>query len=397
MNRAAELLRRIAPTASPDPVGLERARASFERSRREVGTGPAGRLGLATDHARRPPVTAGRLLALVTAGALFLGALGTAAVLVGDQRGLDRAPLPAGTGTTPGGTPVPPHDGAADRWSDDGCDPRARSTDTGRTVPVDEWPEKLDHAVKLQGLAIEARPTLQEIEVRCLGRVARAVFVDVDGNRGFTVYRNQRPYTPPSAASGEDSTEAEGWPQLELRGTTGAFSEQPQLDVVTVMWEEQGTSWTARTTGLTVDEVRTVVDALRISPDGEVSGPVPDGFEAVVPEAAPADTARLFRLHDAAHGPYLYVSWPVVNPAAAFLARSGGEARAVRMPDGSLAVYEPSSVNPPRFHWQKNGVVYSLTDAGATLPEMIERAEHIEHLEATDPRLTATGLADTTW
>ncbi|MBL0887282.1 hypothetical protein [Myceligenerans indicum] len=410
MNRTTELLQRIAPDAALDPAGLEVARASFDRARRQAGSAGARRRGPGVDALapQRTVLTRGQVLALATAGVLLLGAVGTTAVLAGDH-GLSSVTRLPGGGSSPSGTddsvPSPSTAGTAraqdtagepDHWSTEDCAPTTQSLDTAPSVPEEEWPGKLDHAVMLPDVPIDARPTLQETEVRCLATAVRAVYVDVEGNRGLNLYRHQRAYTSPSPDR-EVPSVPDGGRRVELRGTEGSVWEQPEHGSVTMMWEEHGTAWTARAAGMTTDEVLAAVEALTISPEGAVSGPVPDGFEAVAQEVAPTDVVRLFTLHHPTYGPYLYVSWPPASPAAR-LARSAGDAQAVRMPDGSIAVYEPglaAAGNPPRFFWEEDGAGYALSDAGASLPEMITRAGTIEHLAATDPRLTAPGLVET--
>lgn len=372
-------LRELAPTGPVDSVGLEVARAALDRelhSERAEGALTVGGPGRYVTPGRQRARSTGRVLVAVTASVLLVGAGALGAVLIRDiAQPADVGP-PAGvpdpwTGSTVSPSPVP------DEGSGVQCDDFGTSLDMAPEVPSSRWPGQLDHGWTVPDVPVTASPTLQSAPVECAGQVAAAVFADAAAGRAVAVFAGQR--LPGEGIAAPDASLAEA-----KVGTTGSGDHF-------VEWaDEAGHPWYAQAGGVSVEELRTILEGLVYGADGSVTGPVPEGFEQVeTPEVEPGTTLYLWRmLHDEVSS-YLWVTWPVTTPIEAGLT-DGRDNQAVEF-DGGVALYSPGlpgvSANPPSLRWEEDGARFWLLDSGADLETLKERARSVRPLDLDGPEL----------
>lgn len=378
MNRTYDALCQLAPTGPVDVEGLEVSRAAFERGLRSEpaeGVFPVdGHEDLIASRQRRAG-RPGRVLVAVVASVLLVGA-GTAGAFlineiaqppeVGPQVGV---PDPS-TGSTVS-PPSTPDDETTSR-----CNDLNMSTDMTPEIPSSEWPDLMDHGWTLPDVPVTAPPTLQGAPAECAGASAAVVFADPADDRAVVVYA-RFPGRPP----------APDLPLAEVEiGTVHSGDHQ-------VAWtDETGRSWYAEAGGVTVEEFQEILGSLDYGSDGSVEGPVPDGFARVeTPEAEPGTTLYLWRMWHDESLPYLWASWPVTVPIEAALA-DGRDYTAVEF-DGGIALYSGGipglSANPPSLRWEKDGVRFWLSDSGADLETLKQRARSVRPLDLDDPRLAS--------
>ncbi|MFD2794281.1 hypothetical protein ACFS27_12045 [Promicromonospora vindobonensis] len=375
MNRTSyDTLRDLAPTEPVDAEGLEVARAAFDRGLRTETVGAAfpvvGRGDRMSRRAGRP----GRVLVAVTASVLLIGAGVAGAVLIRDIAQPAESGPPVGGPDPLTGSTVPPPSASPEDGPAVQCDDLSMSTDMTPEIPSSEWPDLMEHGWTLPDVPVTAPPTLQGAPAECAGATAAVVFADPADDRAVVVYE-RLPGLPP--APDRPLAEAEV-------GTVGSGDHH-------VAWtDEAGHQWYADAGGVSVEEFRAILGSLDYGADASVTGPVPDGFERVeTPEIAPGTTLHLWRMWHNESLPYLWASWPATMPIEAALA-DGRDYTAVEF-DGGIALYSEGipglSANPPSLRWEKDGVRFWLSDAGADLETLKARARSVRPLDLDDPEL----------
>ncbi|GAA1861666.1 hypothetical protein [Myceligenerans crystallogenes] len=389
MNREThEILNGLAPTGSPDPTGLETARAAFERGR--SGAHATHSVDIASPALVRSRSWGVRhAVAFGVVGLLLIGTGAAAAVIGADRSGDD---LPAQPGTA---TPWDDHDDSArgdeQRDSDGSPEPECGqyfSPSFVTPVPRDEWDELLEHPVTRPDVPITAPPSFGVVELDCPDGPYDDRFVDREGRRAITVDRGITLYygQPGSEETGDDSR------PVEVRDTNGRLASSAAGFHV-VEWTEDGENWRARFDGTTADEALAQLDELQLGSDGVSPHSVPEAYERVTfPEIEPGTkqyhwylwqgTVRDGRL--ASGWPYVEVVWPAVAPLES---RAFGDLGLVDF-DGTTAVYRPAAASAAAsFTWIDDGVMYGISDSDADLATMKQIARDLEPVDIDDPRL----------
>ncbi|MBE1875686.1 hypothetical protein [Myceligenerans pegani] len=368
-----EILSDLAPAGSPDPAGLEQARAAFERGR----TGAQGAFSFSIDVEKTALVRSRiweprQLVALGVVGLLLVGA-GVTASFLGTDRSRAEVAAPPAVRIDPLRLP-------------ETCGQYTMMPEAV-PVPVQQWGELLDHAVTRPDVPITAPPTFEAVPVNCPDGLATAFFVDRQNEQAFAVLRGG---PLPSGLDPETSTGPAEASPVELRGTTAQELVSP-AGYQFIWWTEGGDRWHAQGNGVTRDELVSALESLELG-SGRVSG-VPEGYERVkLPKAGPGTTQYQWMLWQGSvqdgrlesGSSYVSAVWPALVPEE-YSYLEGGE---VVEFDGGLATYtEGTGPNANSFSWREDGVQYSISDSDADLETMKEIARSMEPIDADDPRL----------
>lgn len=370
-----QILSDLAPSGSPDSVGLEQARAAFELGR----TGAQGAFSFSIDVEKTALVRSRiweprQVVALGVVGLLLVGAGATAGFLGSDRSRADVAAPPPTVRVDPLSLP-------------DTCGQYTMMPEAV-PVPVQQWDELLDHAVTRPDVPITAPPTFEAVPVNCPDGLATAFFVDRENERAFAVLHGG---PLPGGVDPETGTGPSEAGPVDLRGTTGQEFASP-VGYQFIWWTEGGDRWYAQGNGVTRDELVSALESLELG-SGRVSE-VPEGYERVeLPKAKPGTRQYQWMLWQGSvqdgrlesGSPYVYAVWPALVPEE-YSYLEGGEFVEF---DGGLATYseDTTGVNANTFSWREGGVQYSISDSDADLETMKQIARSMEPVDADDPRL----------
>lgn len=218
-------------------------------------------------------------------------------------------------------------------------------------------------------------------EGQCPPPIPALVLYDLEPLRGISVW--------PDVANPYDGDT--GLVSTQVRGARG---ELMTLDTGTqvLSWvEPDGDRWLAEASGVEVDELVAVLDAMQIGDDDTVGADLPDGFEAA-PVSPPTTDLVIpeWTVQYGSPGAEWTADRVIVNvteayvPTAALAASWSGFTPS--QVGGQVALYDAGDGVFGSLRWDADGRSYTLTGTGG-IERLVILAEHLEPVAVDDLRL----------